>query len=70
VPEWRDSWLPTLAAVPAVFVASAAFSTLGDGAATRAGTVVVFAAFAFLGFRLLQKESRGVLSADFGPRSA
>jgi hypothetical protein len=58
VPEWRDSWLATLAAVPAVFVASAAFSTLGDGAATRAGTVVVFAAFAFLGFRLLQKESR------------
>ena len=58
IPEWRDSWLPMLAALPAVFLANAAFSTLGDGAATRAGTVVVFAAFAFVAFRLLQKGSR------------
>jgi hypothetical protein len=41
--------------VPAVFVASAAFSTVGDGAATRAGTVVIFAWIAFVSVRLLQK---------------
>jgi hypothetical protein len=55
IPEWRDSWLPTLAAVPAVLLANALFSTIGDGAATRAGTVVVFATFAFVASRLLQK---------------
>lgn len=44
--------------MPAVFLANVAFSTIGDGAATRAGTVVVFATFAFVAFRLLQKESR------------
>jgi hypothetical protein len=41
--------------VPAVFVANAAFSTVGDGAATRAGTVVIFAWIAFVSVRLLQK---------------
>jgi uncharacterized membrane protein YhaH (DUF805 family) len=46
--EWRGTWLPMLAVVPAVFVANAAFSSLGVGTATRAGTVVVFAAIAFL----------------------
>jgi hypothetical protein len=62
IPEWRDSWLPTLAAVPAVFLANLVFSTIGDGAATRAGTVVVFAAYTFVAFRLLQKESRSCAS--------
>lgn len=51
---WRDSWIATLAAIPAIFLANTAFSPLGAGAATRAGTVVVLATFAFLGFRLLQ----------------
>jgi hypothetical protein len=55
IPAWRDSWLPTLAAIPAVFLANIAFSALGDGAATRAGTVVVFATIAFIAFRLLRK---------------
>jgi len=36
-----------------------AFSPVGNGAATRAGTVVVFAAIAFIAFRLLQKGDRG-----------
>ena len=58
IPAWRDSWIPVIAAIPAVFVANAVFSTIGDGAATRAGTVVVFAAFAFVGFRLFQKGMR------------
>lgn len=58
IPLWRDSWVPSLAAVPAIIVANAAFSALGNGAATRAGTVVVFLWIAFLGLRLLQKADR------------
>ena len=54
-PRWRDSWLPTIAVIPALFLANLAFSAIGDGAATRAGTVVVFLWIAFLGVRLLQK---------------
>lgn len=54
-PGWRDSWIPSVFIVPAVFVANAAFSTVGDGAATRAGTVVIFAWIAFVSVRLLQK---------------
>jgi hypothetical protein len=55
IPAWHDSWLPTSPAIPVVFLANLAFSALGNGAATRAGTVVVFAAIAFIAFRLLQK---------------
>ena len=54
-PGWRDSWIPSVLTVPAVFVANVAFSTVGDGAATRAGTVVIFAWIAFVSVRLLQK---------------
>jgi len=54
-PGWRDSWIPSVFTVPAVFVANVAFSTVGDGAATRAGTVVIFAWIAFVSVRLLQK---------------
>lgn len=52
---WRGAWLPTLLTVPAVIGANAAFSAVGDGAATRAGTVVVFAWIAFVALWLLQK---------------
>jgi hypothetical protein len=52
---WRDSWLPSLLSVPAVIAANAVFSVIGDGAAVRAGTVVVFAWIAFVGLRLWQK---------------
>jgi hypothetical protein len=55
LPAWRDSWLPSILVVPAVVVANALFSILGSGAATRAGTVVVYLWFAFLGVRLMQK---------------
>lgn len=58
IPLWLASWVPSLAAVPAIIVANAAFSALGNGAATRAGTVVVFLWIAFLGLRLLQKADR------------
>ena len=57
-PRWHNSWLPTIAALPAIVVANIAFSPLGAGAATRAGTVVVVLAFAFVGFRLLQSTRR------------
>ena len=53
--EWRDSWLPSLLTVPAVIAANALFSAIGDGAAVRAGTVVVFSWIAFVGLRLWQK---------------
>ena len=54
-PGWRDSWIPSILTVPAVFIANVAFSAVGDGAATRAGTVVIFAWIAFVSVRLLQK---------------
>ena len=55
IPGWRDSWLPVALAIPAIFLANIVFSAIGDGAATRAGTVVLFLAIAFVAFRLLQK---------------
>ena len=58
-PRWRDSWLPTLAAAPAVVGSSILFSLVGDGAATRAGAVAWFAWLAFAAVRLLQKAETG-----------
>jgi hypothetical protein len=58
IPRWRDSWLPSLLAIPAAIAANIVFSTLGDGAATRVGTVVVFLWIAFVSVRLLQKGNR------------
>jgi hypothetical protein len=55
IPAWRDSWIPSLLTVPTVLAANAVFSAAGDGAATRAGSVVVFAWIAFVSARLLQK---------------
>jgi uncharacterized protein DUF998 len=55
--SWRDAWLPTLLAIPAVILANVVFSAVGDGAATRAGTVVVFLWIAFVGLFLLQRSS-------------
>jgi hypothetical protein len=51
---WRGAWLPTLLVVPGILVANVAFSAIGDGAATRAGTVVFFAWVAFVGAWLLR----------------
>jgi hypothetical protein len=53
---WRDTWLPTLAAIPASIVVGILFSGLGDGAATRATTLTWTLWAAFVGFRLLQKH--------------
>ena len=55
---WRDTWLPTLAAIPASIVIGILFSGLGDGAATRATTLTWTLWAAFVSFRLLQKTSR------------
>jgi hypothetical protein len=55
IPAWRDSWIVSLATVPAIVLANAVFSVIGDGAATRAGTAVAFLWIAFIGLRLLQK---------------
>jgi Protein of unknown function (DUF998) len=69
IPEWRDSWLPTLAVLPAALAGNVIFSILGDGAATRAGSVVVFVWLAFLGARLLQKGERRSAAASETVRS-
>jgi len=64
-PLWRDSWIPSLLTVPAVVAANVVFSAVGDGAATRAGTVVIFAWIAFVSVRLLQNaETRCAASSD------
>jgi hypothetical membrane protein len=59
LPQWRDTWIPTLAAVPAFIAASIVFSLIGDGAATRAGAVVWFLWLGLVAFRLLQKSEQG-----------
>ena len=64
--EWRDTWLPTIATVPAIIVANVAFSPIGGGAATRAGTVTVFLAIAFIGFRLIREPRRAAMPLPVG----
>jgi hypothetical protein len=57
VPGWRGAWLPSLLAVPTLLLANVVFSTVGDGAATRAGTVVAFVWIAFVGAWLLRASA-------------
>lgn len=57
-PEWRSAWLPSLLAIPAVFLGNAVFSVFGAGAATRAGTFVWFLWVAYIGVLLIQKAER------------
>jgi hypothetical membrane protein len=56
LPRWRDTWLPTLAAVPVFIAVSIVFSAFGAGASTRAGAVAWFIWLAFIALRLLQKS--------------
>jgi hypothetical protein len=58
VAEWRDTWVPSLAAIPVSIGVGILFSGLGDGAATRATTFTWTLWAAFVGFRLLQKSAR------------
>jgi hypothetical protein len=51
-PRHRGWSLPLLAVVPGVFAANIVFSAVGEGAAVRAGTVVVLLGVATLGLRL------------------
>ncbi len=55
LPSWRNAWLPTLAAIPAFFLASILFSLIGDGASNRAGALTWFVWLAFVAFQLLKK---------------
>jgi hypothetical membrane protein len=59
LPQWRAAWLPTLLATPALIATSAAFSTLGPGAASRAGSVAWFMWLAFIALRLLRFARTG-----------
>lgn len=60
LPRWRNTWLPTLAAVPVFVLASVLFSAFGAGASTRAGAVAWFVWLAFVAFRLLQMTTQSV----------
>src|SRR6266511_5288922 len=63
LPRWRDTWLPTLAAVPVIIAVSIVFSAFGAGASTRAGGVAWFIWLAFIALRLLQKsDSRAIVT--------
>jgi hypothetical protein len=64
IPGWRGAWLPSLLALPAIVLANVAFSAVGDGAATRAGTVVVFAWIAFVGAWLLREAGVPAAAPD------
>jgi hypothetical protein len=55
LPRWRDTWIPTLAAIPASLAVGIAFSGLGDGAAVRATTLTWFVWLAYTAFQLLWK---------------
>ena len=52
--QWRDLWLPTLLAVPAVVAVSVLFSVIGDGAAVRAASITWFIWLGLLAWRLLR----------------
>jgi len=58
LPEWRRAWLPSLATLPLIILANVVFSTLGAGAATRAGTVAWFLWVAYLGVLLIREAER------------
>jgi hypothetical protein len=59
LPEWRDLWLPTLLAVPIVIATGILFGAVGEGAATRAASIVWFLWLGLVAFRLLRIASPG-----------
>lgn len=70
IPAWRGAWLPSLLTLPAIIVANVIFSAVGDGAATRAGTVVFFVWVAFVGSWLLREPARAVAATPPPARPA
>ena len=67
IPSWRGAWVPSLLALPAIIVANVIFSAVGDGAATRAGTVVFFLWVAFVGWWLLREPAQAAAPATPPP---
>ena len=63
-PEWRGAWLPSLLTLPATIVVGALFSIWGDGASTRASTVIGFVWIAFVGARLIRVGDRRSVTLD------
>jgi hypothetical protein len=59
LPEWRALWLPSLFAVPASIAVQVLFSVIGDGAATRAGSITWFLWLALIAWWLLRLADRG-----------
>jgi uncharacterized protein DUF998 len=55
--RWRRWWIPTLAVAPLIILMNAVFSTIGDGAAVRAGGVTWFAWVALLGIAFLRNPA-------------
>ena len=53
-PAWRSAWLPSLLTLPATILAGALVSIWGDGASTRAATIVGFVWIAFIGAQLIR----------------
>ena len=54
LPEWRRLWLPTLLTPVASLAAGVLFSIIGDGASTRASSIVWVLWLALVAFRLLR----------------
>ena len=67
LPQWRDLWLPTLLAVPAVIGASILFSAIGDGTAVRAASITWFLWLGLLAWRLLRLANSSVVAPDNAP---
>jgi Protein of unknown function (DUF998) len=63
-PAWRRVWLPSLLTLPAALVAGVLFSLWGNGAATRASTVVGFVWIAFIGAKLIRVAGTSGVTLD------
>ena len=67
LPRWRDLWLPSLLAVPAVVAVSVLFSGIGDGAAVRAASITWFIWLGLLAWRLLRLADETTLMPSADP---
>lgn len=64
-PGWRSAWIPTLLALPAIIATGAAFASIGEGAASRAGSVAWFLWLGFVAHRLWRATTAtGAPAAD------
>jgi hypothetical protein len=58
LPRWRDTWIPSLAAIPVSLLVSIPVSALGDGAATRASTLIWTLWVAFVALQVWRKATQ------------